>query len=293
LSEENVLQLAELSKKEQELITSRDTLNQEARSLANERNAMNKEVTELVEKAKTAQHTRDECNKDVAELKTKKEEAEAQVEKAQKEVDALGPIKKEEEKPQKVRRGPPIRVLKQRLKAAEWRLQTTVMTRDSEKALVEEIETLQATLDDARDNLSEHERRMQIENNLRRAYNNLDRVQSRYRTLVRKSQKYHIDMINLWKDVDTKKKEADEKHREFIEKKTSADTVHGEIQSIRGDTKSLRDKVHDSRRQRQHEKEQVVKELREEKTKLAYGKFKEGERLTMEEFTLLVEKGLL
>ena len=98
-------------------------------------------------------------------------------------------------------------------------------------------------------------------------------------------------MINLWKDVDAKKKEADEKHREFIEKKTAADKVHEEIQQIRGDTKSLREKVHDSRRQRQHEKEQVVKEHREEKTKLAYNKFKEGDRLTMEEFTLLVEKG--
>jgi uncharacterized coiled-coil DUF342 family protein len=293
VSEENVLQLAELSKKEQDLVTSRDQMNQEARALANERNGLNKEVTDLVEKAKVAQQTRDECNKDVAELKTKKEEAEAEVDKAQKEVDALGPIKKEEVKPKKVRRGPPIRVLKQRLKAAEWRLQTTVMTRDQEKALVDEIENLQASLDDARENLSEHERRMQIENNLQRAYNRLDRIQSRYRTLVRKSQKYHIDMINLWKDVDTKKKEADEKHREFIEKKTAADKVHEEIQRIRGDTKSLREKVHDSRRQRQHAKEQVVKELREEKTKLAYTKFKEGDRLTMEEFTLLVEKGLL
>ena len=198
-----MLQLAELSNKEQDLISSRDTLNQEARSLANERNALNKEVTELVEKAKKAQQTRDECNKDVAELKTKKEEVESDVEKAQKGVEALGPIKEGEEKPRERRRGPPIRVLKQNLKAAEWRLQTTVMTRDSEKALVEEIEQLQAALDDARENLSEHERRMQVENQVRRAYIRLDRVNMRYRSLVRKSQKYHIDMINLWKEVNS------------------------------------------------------------------------------------------
>jgi len=293
LSDEHVIQLADLSGKEREYVVSRDNLNEEAREVANERNKLNEEVGLLVEKAKKLQVERDECNGKVSELKEKRKELEREVQTAEEAFDKYLSSVQEKVEEKTERRGPPIRILKQRLKSAEWKLQTTVMSKQQENSLVDEIENIQVNLDNALKNLSEYEKKQQFENQVNFMQNKLRRLQGKFRALIRKSQKYHNDMVELWKFVDSKKKEADEKHKQFLVKKDDADEVHEKLQTIRKNSRQLRGKIHESKKKRKFERDKMVKDLVEEKTKVAYAKFKEGGRLTMEEFTLLVEKGLL
>ena len=134
----------------------------------------------------------------------------------------------------------------------------------------------------------------------KKAHSKLRRIESKQQHLynqmrhaVKESQEFHVLMTQSWKDVEAKKKEADKVHKEYLEAKEKADLVHKELQETRDEIKKIRGTMYESRRKKEIERQKFIKERLEQKAKVAYDKLKDGGKLTMEEFTILVEKGLL
>ena len=72
MSDDIVLELADLSRAESEYQQQRDSLNMEASEAATKRNMLNEKVAELIEKAKEFQTLRDSANENVSVIKEKK-----------------------------------------------------------------------------------------------------------------------------------------------------------------------------------------------------------------------------
>ncbi|MHA1838507.1 MAG: coiled-coil protein [Candidatus Ranarchaeia archaeon] len=291
MSDDIVLNLAELSRLENDQQKRRDALNAEASKAAALRNERNEEVAMLIESAKQHQQSRDECNKKVSELKEKKVHLEKSIEKVKNELQALEQEPEDNTNLPRIRT--PIHVLRREIKALEWKIQTSVLPIKQEKQLVERVADLSEKFEIAKKSLGRKEKTRRLERDLQRLQSKLRQLHGRIRRTVKESQKHHTAMIDIWKQVDSKKKEADQAHQTFLGIKEQADLEHRKLLEIREEIRNLKASIYTTRRRKEQEKQRYIKEQLEAKTKIAYDKFKEGGKLSMEEFTILVEKGLI
>ncbi|MFW9830474.1 MAG: hypothetical protein ACFFD8_01665, partial [Candidatus Thorarchaeota archaeon] len=110
---------------------------------------------------------------------------------------------------------------------------------------------------------------------------------------ARLSQEENQLMIDAYAEVDALRKRADEAHRQYLETRREADETHRRYIEAKQENGRLRKELGEVRVRRRVEKLQAMEERLEEKTSHALEKFKRGERLTMEEFSLLMQRGLL
>ena len=100
-------------------------------------------------------------------------------------------------------------------------------------------------------------------------------------------------MIEAYAEVDNLRKQADEVHRRYLETRREADETHKRYIEARQEDGKLRKELGEAKIRQRVEKLQALEERLEQKTSTALEKFKRGERLTMEEFSLLMKRGLL
>jgi len=285
-----VVNLSELEKEANELRKKRDKLNTEAREKADRRDELNKQMAELINQVKEHQKQRDVENTQVQDFKVKREEVRKKLAEAKKEVDQIKETEDLEPLPK-----PPIpeKVLRRNLKQLEWKIQTEILPTDEEKRLVQEIAILQEQLEEA-----EAIRALRQERNARfSTYEGLKAEMNHFHKAVirtaKASQRHHHEMSKLFEQIDAIRKEADQCHKDFIETKKTADGTHKKfIEVIKG--KEKHQKSLQSIRQKarvDHFKE--VKETIEAKAEIALAKYKEGKKLSLEEFSMLVERGLV
>lgn len=288
--EQIIVKLSDLEKEASELRTNRDKLNTEAREKADRRDELNKKMAELIAKVKEHQITRDEDNKKVQEFKVKREEVRKNLAEAKKEVDQI----KEEEQLEPLPKPPvPEKVLRRNLKQLEWKIQTEILPPEEERRLVSEIADLQEQLEEA-----EAIRALRQERNARfSTYEGLKAEMNHFHKSVirtaKSSQRHHHEMTKLFTEIDEIRKEADQYHKDFIETKKFADETHKKfIEIIKEKEKHQKDLQNLKQRARvEHFKE--VKETIENRAAKALQKYKEGKKLSLEEFSMLVERGLV
>ncbi|MGC9780652.1 MAG: hypothetical protein HZR80_15520 [Candidatus Heimdallarchaeota archaeon] len=285
-----VLKLSDLEKQASELRVNRDKLNTEAREKADRRDELNKKMAELIAKVKDHQKQRDEENKKVQEFKEKREVVRKNLAEAKKEVDQI----KEDEELEPLPKPPiPEKVLRRNLKQLEWKIQTEILPAEEEKRLVQEIATLQEQLEEA-----EAIRTLRQERNARfSTYEGFKAELNHYHKAVirtaKSSQRHHHEMTKLFAEIDEIRKDADQWHKDFIETKKTADETHKKfIDVIKGKEK------HQKELQKIRQKARVdhfreVKESIEARAEKALQKYKDGKKLSLEEFSMLVERGLV
>lgn len=285
-----VVKLSELEKEASELRVSRDKLNTEAREKADRRDELNKKMAELIAKVKDHQIQRDEENNKVQEYKVKREEVRKNLAEAKKEVDLI----KENEELEPLPKPPiPEKVLRRNLKQLEWKIQTEILPADEEKQLVTEIAALQEQLEEA-----EGIRALRQERNARfSTFEGLKAEMNHYHKAVirtaKSSQRHHHEMTKLFAEIDEIRKEADLCHKDFIETKKVADETHKQfIERIKAKEKHQKS-LQNIRQKARVDHFREVKETIEARAEKALEKYKAGKKLSLEEFSMLVERGLV
>jgi uncharacterized coiled-coil DUF342 family protein len=285
-----IVKLSELEKDASEHRANRDKLNKEAREKADRRDELNKQMAELITKVKEHQKARDEDNEKVQELKVKREEVRKNLAEAKKEVDQI----KEEEELEPLPKPPvPEKVLRRNLKQLEWKIQTEILPPDEERRLVSEIATLQEQLEEA-----EAIRAMRQERNARfSTYEGLKAEMNHYHKAVirtaKSSQRHHHEMTKLFSEIDVIRKEADQCHKDFIETKKLADETHKKFIEIIKEKEKYQKDLQNLKQKARVEHFKEVKETIENRAAKALQKYKEGKKLSLEEFSMLVERGLV
>jgi uncharacterized coiled-coil DUF342 family protein len=265
----------------------RDRLNDETKKHAARRDELNARVRGLIEKANGHRAKRDELNKKVQEAKKNRDDLnKAANDKAE---------KLNEAKRSKARPGDAINVqrLKQDLRRLEYQQQTTALTPKKEKALVDQMSTLQKEI-------RGKEKEMESDAGVRDAYLEMkdakEKAEEAHRAVTaaaNAAQEQHDNMVKLFEEADGIRREADGAQEQFIKAKVEADKVHqeyiGMVNQIRDYEKQiigLRNKMRADRGQPEGGEGKVEAEA-------IYAKFKSGEKLSTEDLMTLQKAGLL
>ena len=264
----------------------RDELNDKTREWVAKRDELNAQVRGLVEEATGHRIKRDELN---AEVKKAKEERDIWNRNRNELLDNLNEVKR-----RKLPRGAiPVGKLKRDLKALEFRQMTSVLTVDKERALIEEIQRLQAEVKRLEKSLDENEEVKALIATLKDAEDRAEAAHRRVGQLAEQAQAEHDLMTSLYEQSDELRRQADNAQEEFIKTKMLADEEHRKhIEHIR--------QVHDYDKivQGIWLKERTTTGVEEEvdarrQAEEIFERFKKGEKLSTEDLMTLQKSGYL
>jgi uncharacterized coiled-coil DUF342 family protein len=288
-TEDVVLRLAEIGRLADQLREKRDRLNKEAQELVKERDRLNSLVAEWLAKAREHREKRDEFNQKVAEFKIKRDEVHQKL-KAK-----IGERQDTEEVAEKIKDvvTTPVHVLRKRIRELEWTLQTSVLDLKQEREIIEKIALLEGDLEIAEQMLSKRQESARARGEIEDLRLLMNAHHNSVLEFARQSQEENQHMIEAYAEVDVLRKRADEAHRRYLEVRREADETHRRFIEAKQESARLRKEIGEVRLRQRLEKLQVVEERLEQKATTALEKFKRGEKLTMEEFSLLMKRGLL
>ena len=272
--------IAELHQKLSQIREEYDKLNSEAKEWVGKRNSLHKQIRKLRDKAQEFKQKRDTLNKRVQELKTLRDEANkkcrekrAQILESRKEIKTLT-----EKRPSRH-----MNDLQTEIEKLEWRIQTTPLPLKEEETLIDQIRSLE-------NQLLIHKKLQKLKNNLAEYRTEEEDFESKAKIchtqlieLAEQSQQLHKEMLEILTEVTPLQDEADKSHKRFLEAKQKAERLHQQIDIIG-------EEIH-----RIEEKDKVRHELdlRKELEERALEKLKRGEKLTLDEFKALAEKGII
>jgi uncharacterized coiled-coil DUF342 family protein len=260
--------------------TRRNQLDDQAKLLAQKRDELNEQFQELKAKIQELKEKRDNLNARVRELKEKREEARKRLQAKRNEAESVKETILTLEK--KVTGS--YSNLKKKMQELEWKIQTNSLSAKEEARLIVQIKDLESKLvihDKIRE-LGDKVIMLQAEINAARLAAN--EAHEKLSELAKESEVYHERMIEVVKQASELKSKADEAHLNYARVRQQADEAHQEYIKA----KELRQKIimedQATRLRKQQEVRRKVENMAEEK-------LKKGEKLSLDEFRALVEKG--
>jgi uncharacterized coiled-coil DUF342 family protein len=278
--------VAELNEKLSALKDKENALGSEARKFAGKRDELNVRVRSLHDEVLGLRSQRDELNERVKELKQRRDEMRAGIREKIEEIKKLG-----EENKILAKRKPSQshEALQKEVESIEWTIQTTSLTLQEDRALVEKVKQLEAQLSVHRKVEQIAKRIVQLRTETRTMKAETENLHRQLSEKAKKSQETHTKMLEKIDESKALKAEADDMHRRFLQAKETTQPIREEMKTTIDRIKLLKRELLDETQKERKESENVLRESLENKAK---EKLKRGEKLTWEEFQLLAEKGL-
>jgi len=288
LGEDLIPTLEELKTQATELKNERDKYNELAKKYIKERDIRNNEIARLLNEAKNKKEKRDKVNNEVANLKAKKIEIEAKIREYQQ-------LKAELENKLKEINAPriPLHALKNRIKDLEWKLQTSVLKLDEENRIIKTIAELEEKLAVKKEEEKIKNQLLECKTQLTANRIILRDLKKAIITAAKNSQNEHISMGDIYKQVDEIRKEADEYHQKFLENKAKADEYHNKYVVIRKEMRKIISQIHKMKEAEKKSRQKSIEVKLDKMAQAAQEKLKSGEKLSFDEFQILMEKGLI
>lgn len=279
-------QRSKLNKKAEHYRRKRDKLNSTARRWADKRDQLNSESRENIEKANIHRKKRDSLNEQVKNAKVERETLNKKVAEAQ---SKLGGLKKKH----LPKDGITLEKLRREIRNLEFKQQTSVLTPDKERELLDLISDNQEQVR-KREKLLEGNQEIQEVLALRNEVKqNAEEAHKKVSESAESAQKEHDSMCKFYDEGDRIRKEADGAQVEFRKTKVTADEAHkNHVDNVR--------QVHDfdkiiaGLRQKNAKARREVAETSEKKeAEDIYERFKSGEKLSTEDLMFLQRAGYL
>ncbi len=279
-------QRSKLNKKAEQFRRKRDKLNNTARKWADKRDQFNGQSRENIEKANNHRKKRDKLNEQV---KTAKEERETWNKKVAESQAKLGGLKKKH----LPKDGITLEKLKREVRNLEFRQQTSVLSVDKERELIDLLAGIQGQITQREKLLEGNEEIQQVLATRNESKQEAEKAHRSVSESAESAQKEHDLMCKFYDEGDRFRKEADMAQIEFREAKVQADEAHkNHVEMVR--------QVHDF--------DKIIAGLRQKKAKARadeaqtstkkeaediYERFKAGEKLSTEDLMFLQKAGYL
>ena len=264
----------------------RDHFNAEMKRWVGNRAGINDKLRKLIKKANEHREERDKINKEVQKAKKKREKLNAEYLKFYDEVNKL-------KKTQLPRKGIPQGKLKKDLRQLEFRQQTSVLTKDQERDLIDSMAQIQSKIDE---NDMLLEKNKEIKGALDIARKAKDKAEAEHRSvneLANNAQEEHDDMIRIYSEVDKLKVEVDDAQTQLVKCKLEADEEHRNhiiyIKQVHDYDKIIYGLKQKQRRVKKVKDEKIAKAQAEE----IYDRFKSGDKLDTDDLMYLQKAGYL
>ncbi|MEM2463533.1 MAG: hypothetical protein QXY07_02495 [Candidatus Bathyarchaeia archaeon] len=284
--QEKIKKIEELNQKLAILKEQRDKMAVEAKALVEKRDKLNNEVKRLKAEAQELRKARDEINARVKELKQQRNQIRAEIAQKVKELKNMqGEIKVlMAKKPSKS-----ASLLQKEVETVEWKIQTTPLSLQEEKQLVEKVRQLEVQLNIHRKIEQISYKKLELVTELKALEARAKSLHEKIADEAKKSQQIHEEMIKKLEEIKKIKTEAEGFHKLFLKAKEKIEPVKMEIKKILEEIRTLKEEM---AAEIQEEKRKNEERLLEGVAKRALEKLKRGEKLTWEEFKILTEKGL-
>ena len=279
--------IEDLSRELSLLKEERDRLNLEAREWLRKRNSIHEQIRGLRAKAAGLEEKRDALNERVQELKSLREQAKMQSKNIHAQIlklkEKVG-IFMEKRLPRDMRE------IERKIESLDWKIQTTPLTLEEERSLVNQVRLLEAQL-------SIHKQIQVLDKSLveLKAEKKALEVKAKHyheelSEFAEQSQKFHKKMVDVLKKVHVFRVEANRIHQKYMEAKQQAQEFHQRHAEISHQVSSLKQVLHRAEDEKQAQRQL---ELRKELKEKALKKLKHGEKLSWEEFKILAEQGVV
>jgi len=264
----------------------RDELNEKTREWVEKRDALNAKVRELVDQAAKHREVRDEMNAKVREAKENRDHWNKIVNELS---EKAGKIKKEN----LPKSGPSISRLKKDLKNLEFKQMTSVLSKDKEQELIEQMASIQNQIKEREKAYESNEAVKNAVKELREAKEKAEAYHREVSEYAEKAQSAHDAMIALYEQADAVRKEADAAQEAFVANKIRADEEHKlhieNIRQVHDYDKIISGMRQKARKAKRKEDETSAKEEAEK----IFDRFKAGEKLSTEDLMALQKSGYL
>ncbi len=284
---EATLELVDLKNKYKLLRSQSMFYNDEARKFQDERNYLNRKVSQLLKESKKEKKLRNELNQKVAKLKKEREHLRKKLDKL------INEFKEVDTQTKDVPGKKLVGKLRKQVHQAEWILQTKKLSVSEEKELVNRIESMENELSKYKDTNKIFQQRRQLNGDIESLKSKIKVLSDQIYKSSQESQVHHNRMIEVLNQIDNEiRLKADEAHQKFLDAKSKAEDLYTKSQTLIPRINEIMDELGEIQDVR-NVKVEKVKEVVENRIEEAMKKFKAGKRLTLEEFTLLVQRGLI
>jgi uncharacterized coiled-coil DUF342 family protein len=272
-------QLLELREKE-------DNLEIEAHGWAEKRDKLNEQTSSLRTDVFELRSQRDKLNSDVKEMKEYRDSTTAKI---HEKIEETRRLLEENNILAKKKPSRSHEELKKEVERIDWTIQTTPLTVQKDKELVEQVRKLevQITVHKKIENTTKKIAQLRTEINTMKAENEV--LHKDLKEKAQKSQETHKRMLEKIEESKALKTEADNAHKQYLLAKERTKSVKTEINAVLKQIRQLKDEVHEEEERGKKKRQDALRETLE---KQAQEKLKRGEKLSWEEFQLLAEKGM-
>tara|TARA_B110000438_G_scaffold172521_1_gene164918 strand:- start:15409 stop:16563 length:1155 start_codon:yes stop_codon:yes gene_type:complete len=273
----------EYHKQAEELRVKRDELNLKSQSHASERNDLNVKAKEHMDKVHVHRDLRNGLNVEVGEVRDERREITNQ---ANTHKDDFLKLKRQRFSGRNL---PPVSKLRKQIQELELKQMTTPLTTDKERALVDEISSLQ-------NKIKQHDELIETDTEVLDARDTFRESENKRRELGKKMQKsrqeaqaaHHTMKDSLRLNRQTRRK-ADAAQKQFVKAKEKADEVHNEyIEYLRGMQEI--DRMTASQGRTGSSADQRANAASAEEL---FTKFLSGEKLSTEQLMIIQKAGML
>ncbi len=279
--EEKTREIEELYQKISELRTQKETIDAEARDRANKRDELNDQVRKKRTEAANLKVDRDNLNEEVQNLKLQRTALREKIYEKIEEIRGLRPRGKAlaELRPPRSHHS-----LQKEVEGIDWEIQTSILTKEEEKELVEQVRLLETQL--AFHRKFEHLiRRIQALQEEVRAIDAQGKAfHEKLVGIARKSQMIHQKMLEKIEESKKLKAQADHFHQLFTQGREESKMMQSEIAEVSKQLRLLKGEISEEEAQ---ERRKSAESLRERLENEAREKLKRGGKLTLDEFKLV------
>ena len=249
--------------------------------LVKDRDALNGEVKKIADDVKQLRNRRDTLNTKVKQLKSKRDELRVAATKKRQTLSQL--LEQAQKSSEKIQGN--MSDLSKQITRLEWQIQTNPLDQKTERTLITRIAELEKHLAKHKElkNVRDRLLRLRIEVGGLRI-----QAQSSHEQLTKlaeESEIIHKEMLEKGKTLTEKKKNADEKHRAFLEKNKERFEAVTTLRNNMSRIEQIREKIGDIKTSGKTEKAEKVRSKYKE---AAEEKMRTGGKLSFEEFQALM-----
>jgi uncharacterized coiled-coil DUF342 family protein len=278
--------VAELNEKLSALKDQENILGSEASKFAEKRDELNGRVRSLRDEVLGLRSQRDELNIRVKELKQRRDEMRAGI---HEKIEEIKKLREENKILAKRKPSQNHEALQKEVESIDWTIQTTSLTLQEDRELVEKVKRLetQLTIHRKLEQLAKKIAQLQTETRTMKAES--ENLHRQVTENAQKSQETHRKMLEKIEESKTLKTEADNIHKQFLQAKETTRPIRDEIKTVLNQIRQLKGEIREEAQKERKESEDTLRETLESRAK---EKLKRREKLTWEEFQLLAEKGI-
>lgn len=255
-----------------DLKNTRDKMNEETKAFRKERDELNQELKDTLKIALDKRNTRDEINKEVHENKVLRNKCNEELKKVE-----WNSGKKE------------ISNIQAEINKIDKTIQTKVLDIRKENELVKRVSDLTKQLKKIQSDEEEEKTAEQLKEKSEHYHQQVVELSD-------KAQAVHEEMIEYFNKIDGIREKADAKHQDFINSRNAATAKHEEVKAKLSEIRKVNKymdqaKAHSRGRRSEDKVENDTKE--KEEAEEIFQKFKDGKKLTTDEFLLLQKYNIM